>query len=56
MNVIDSSGWLEYYIDDTNDDFFAAAIEDEQNLIVPSISIIEVFWHVLSEKREGRSA
>jgi predicted nucleic acid-binding protein len=50
MNVVDSSGWLEYFTDDTNADFFASAIEDEVNLIVPTISIYEVFKRVLAEK------
>jgi len=27
MNVVDSSGWLEYFADGPNADFFAAAIE-----------------------------
>jgi len=34
MNVVDSSGWLEYFIDGTNADFFASPIEDAENLIV----------------------
>lgn len=43
MNVVDSSGWVEYFTDDTNADFFEPAIEDVQNLLVPSICIYEVF-------------
>lgn len=27
MNVVDSSGWLEYFADGSNADFFAPAIE-----------------------------
>jgi predicted nucleic acid-binding protein len=49
MNVVDSSGWLEYFVDDTNADFFAPAIEDEANLIVPTISVYEVFKRILVE-------
>lgn len=39
MNVVDSSGWLEYFANGPNADFFAPAIEDTSNLIVPSITI-----------------
>ena len=50
MNVVDSSGWLEYYIDDINAGFFAPAIEDVSMLIVPTISIYEIFKRTLAEK------
>ena len=50
MNVVDSSGWLEYFVDDTNADFFAPTVEDEANLIVPTISIYEVFKRILVER------
>ena len=53
MNVVDSSGWLEYFADDTNADFFAPAIEDVGALIVPSISIYEVFKRVIQQRDEG---
>lgn len=43
MNVVDSSGWLEYFSDGKNANFFAPAIEGEENLIVPTICIYEVF-------------
>ena len=35
MNVVDSSGWLEYFADEPNADFFAAAVENTEELIVP---------------------
>lgn len=53
MNVVDSSGWLEYFADAPNADFFAPAIEDISELIVPSISVYEVFKKVLQERGEG---
>ena len=53
MNVVDSSGWLEYFADAPNADFFAPAIEDTSELIVPSISVYEVFKKVLQERGEG---
>ena len=49
MNVVDSSGWLEYFIDGKNAAFFAPAIEDAQNVIVPTISLFEVFKRILIE-------
>jgi predicted nucleic acid-binding protein len=49
MNVVDSSGWLEYFADGENADFFASAIEDTKNLIVPVICIYEVFKRILQQ-------
>ena len=49
MNVVDSSGWLEYFADGENADFFAPAIEDTKNLIVPVICIYEVFKRILQQ-------
>ncbi len=53
MNVVDSSGWLEYFADGINADFFAAAIEKTTELIVPSISVYEVFKRILQQKDEA---
>lgn len=55
MNVVDSSGWLEYFIDDINADFFTPAIEDEDNLVVPTISIYEVFKRTLAKKGKDQA-
>ncbi len=52
MNVVDSSGWLEYLADGPNADFFAPSIEDTGKLIVPSISIFEVFKKIMRERNE----
>jgi predicted nucleic acid-binding protein len=52
MNVVDSSGWLEYFADSENADFFAQAIEDSDKLVVPTISLFEVFKRVLQLKDE----
>ena len=52
MNVVDSSGWLEYFADETNADFFAPAIENTVELLVPSISVYEVFKRVLQQRGE----
>jgi len=47
MNIVDSSGWLEYFAEGSNADFFAPAIEDTKNLLVPVICIYEVFKKLL---------
>ncbi len=54
-NVVDSSGWLEYFADAKNAHFFAPAIENTKNLIVPSISLLEVFKHVLRQRSEKQA-
>lgn len=54
-NIVDSSGWLEYFADSKNAHFFAPAIEDSRNLIVPSISVHEVFKHVLRQCGERQA-
>ena len=51
-NVVDSSGWLEYLADADNAEFFAPIIEEPGQLIVPSISLLEVFKWVLRERGE----
>lgn len=53
MNLVDSSGWLEYLSDAENADFFAPAIEDQENLIVSTINIYEVFKKVLQQRDEN---
>jgi len=53
MNIVDSCGWLEYFADGPNADFFASAIENVSELLVPSISLYEVFKRVLQQRTEG---
>jgi len=53
MNVVDSNGWLEYYADGPNADFFASAIERTSELIVPTLSLYEVFKRVFQQRGEG---
>lgn len=47
MNVVDSSGWIEYFINGDNADSFAPPVQDTENLIVPTICLYEVFKRVL---------
>ncbi len=53
MNVVDSSGWLEYFANGPNASFFAAPIEQADELVVPSLSLFEVFKRVLQQRDEN---
>ncbi len=53
MNVVDSSGWLEFFADGANAGFFARSITDTANLVVPTISLLEVFKRVLQQRGEN---
>lgn len=53
MNVVDSSAWLEYLADGPNAGFFAPAIEATDELVVPSICLLEVFKRVCQQRGEG---
>lgn len=53
MNLVDSCGWLEYFADSPYADFYAPAIEDTENIIVPTICILEVFKRVLQQRDES---
>ena len=55
MNVVDSSGWLEYFADEDNASFFAPAIEDLSQLIVPALCLYEVFKRILQQRGEGQA-
>lgn len=55
MNVVDSSGWLEYLADGPNAGFFAPAIERTADLVVPTLSIYEVFKRVLQQRDESQA-
>ena len=53
MNVVDSSGWLEYFADGANADIFAEPLEDIANVLVPAICYYEVFKVILRERNES---
>lgn len=53
MNVVASSGWLEYFADGPNAGFFAKAIENTGDLVVPTVSLYEVFKRVLQQRGDG---
>ena len=52
MNLVDSCGWLEYFADAPNADFFAPAIEDTANLLIPTICLLEVYRRILVQRGE----
>ena len=52
MNVVDSSAWLSYFAGDKNAGKFAKAIENIDDLLVPSITITEVFKNILRQRDE----
>ena len=53
MNVVDSSAWLEYFSDGPNAGFFAKPIENTKELIVPSLSLYEVYKRVLQQRGDS---
>lgn len=55
MNVVDSSAWLAYFADNDNADYFAEPIEQVDQLIVPTLSLYEVFKRVQQQRGEGKA-
>jgi predicted nucleic acid-binding protein len=55
MNIVDSSGWLEYFSGGTNSNHFALPLQDPTSLIVPVVTIYEVFKVVLRESSENEA-
>jgi predicted nucleic acid-binding protein len=55
MNLVDSSGWLEFFSDGPNASFFAPPIQKLSELIVPTVSLYEVFKRVLQQRDETQA-
>ena len=55
MNIVDSSGWLEYFSEGPNSDKFEIPLKDSSSLIVPVVTIYEVFKVVLRETGESEA-
>lgn len=53
MNVVDSSAWLEYFADGPNAGHFAEAIENTSSLVVPSITLLEVFKRIALQRDDA---
>lgn len=52
MNIVDSSGWLEYFSDGANADCFAEPLGNAPELLVPTIILYEVFKVVCRQRGE----
>lgn len=55
MNLLDSSGWLEYFVDGPLADRFAPLLKDPGDILVPTIVIYEVFKVILRERGEAEA-
>ena len=55
MNIVDSSGWLAFFAGEPNRKHFLAPLKDTASLVVPVITIFEVFKVVLRETNENQA-
>lgn len=55
MNIVDSSCWLEFFAGTAVGEEVAAIIEDGKHLIVPVITLYEVFKKLLVEVGEDKA-
>ena len=53
MNIVVSSGWLAYFADESNAEHFAIPLQDSDSLVVPTVTIYEVFKVVHRESSEN---
>jgi predicted nucleic acid-binding protein len=53
MNIVDSSGWLAYFADEPNAKHFLTPLNDTASLVVPTVTIYEIFKVVLRESSEN---
>ena len=55
LNIVDSSGWVEYFENSVNADFFAPGIQKTETLIVPTICLYEVFKRITIARGEDEA-
>ncbi len=55
MNIVDSCAWLAFFADEPNARYFLPPLQDSDSLIVPSITIYEVFRVVMRELNENEA-
>jgi len=55
MNIVDSSGWLAYFADEPNARHFLSPLNDATSLVVPTVTIYEVFKVILREAGENEA-
>jgi toxin FitB len=54
MNLVDTSGWIEYFFDGPNASFFSAPIEAVDELVVPTVCLFEAFKKISLVADESR--
>ena len=55
MNIVDSSGWLAYFADEPNAGHFLTPLSDSALLVVPTVTIYEVFKVIRRESGENEA-
>lgn len=55
MNVVDSSAWIEFFVDGPNAKEFSKPVRDLPALVVPSVTILEVYRYVLRERNREQA-
>ena len=55
MNLVDSSGWMEYFSNSPLAESFKKPIEDTKSLIVPTVCIYEVFKKAIQFTNEKKA-
>jgi toxin FitB len=55
MNIVDSSCWLEYFANGKNASIFEPIITSVEDLLVPTITLYEVFKKVLQQRDETQA-
>ncbi|MFV1986845.1 MAG: type II toxin-antitoxin system VapC family toxin [Gemmatimonadota bacterium] len=53
MNIVDASGWLEYFSDGPDAAFVAQVLQEPDELVVPTVTVLEVFASVCRSHGEG---
>jgi predicted nucleic acid-binding protein len=56
MNVVDSSGWLEYFTKGENSAYFAPVIHATDALLVPTICLYEVYKRIVAQREDDEEA
>lgn len=55
LDLIDSSGWLEYFAEGESAEWFGQAIASSGRLLVPTIVLYEVFKRILQQRGEAEA-
>ena len=55
MNIVDGSGWLAYFADEPNAKHYLTPLNEPASLVVPTVTIYEVFKVVLRESSENEA-